>query len=105
MFLTTDGGQTWNGVSGQPQGRPEIEFAGASVGWMMYYQTMTYTTNGGKQWLSRNIGFPAMVNAFCLVKPDRGYAVGNHGMVYRYRIVPADYTTKGMLAAPPMPTQ
>jgi photosystem II stability/assembly factor-like uncharacterized protein len=103
MFLTTDGGQTWNGVSGQTQGRPDIEFADSSVGWMMYYKAMTYTTNGGRQWLSRTINFPAMVNAFCLVKRDRGYAVGAHGMVYRYRIVPSDYMVKGMLDAPAMP--
>jgi hypothetical protein len=25
---------------------------------------------------------------------------GKHGMVYRYRIVPIDYTAKGMIAAP-----
>jgi len=31
---------------------------------------------------------------------DCGYAVGEHGMVYRYGIVPVDYTAKGMLAAP-----
>jgi hypothetical protein len=30
---------------------------------------------------------------------DRGYAAGEHGMVYRYRIVPVAYTSKGMLSA------
>jgi len=103
MFLTADGGQTWNGVPGSTQGRPDIEFADSSVGWMMYYNTMTYTTNGGKQWVSRNIAFPAQVAAFCLVRRDRGYAVGNHGMAYRYRVVPIDYEAKGLLAAPAMP--
>jgi hypothetical protein len=28
--------------------------------------------------------------------------VGEHGMVYRYRVVPVEYTTKDMLAAPIM---
>lgn len=105
MFLTTDGGQTWTGVPGTTQGKPDIEFTEGGIGWMMYYQTMTYTTNGGKQWVSRTIGFPAQVSAFCLVRRDRGYAAGDHGMVYRYRVVPIDYMAKGMLAAPAMPAQ
>jgi hypothetical protein len=33
--------------------------------------------------------------------PDatHGYLVGQHAMVYRYRIVPIDYTSQGMIAA------
>jgi hypothetical protein len=46
-----------------------------------------------------------MVEDSILVAPDRGYAVGEHGMVYRYRIVPIDYTSKGMLAAPALATR
>lgn len=69
---------------------------------MMAYRMMLYTTNGGKSWVSREIPFPASVNVFSLVKRDRGYAVGEHVMEYRYRIVPVDYTSKGMLAAPAM---
>lgn len=103
MFRTTDGGKTWTGVSGQPEGKPDIDFTDPQVGWMMRYQAMVFTTNGGKQWVSRQIGFPAPVRAFCLTRRDRGYAVGDHGMVYRYRIVPVEYTAKGMLAAPAMP--
>jgi photosystem II stability/assembly factor-like uncharacterized protein len=100
MFRTSDGGKTWTGVGGQGQLKSEISFADAEVGWMMYYHRMTYTSNGGKSWLSREIPFPAMVEDSCLVARDRGYAVGEHGMVYRYRIVTIDYTAKGMLAAP-----
>ena len=102
VFRTIDGGKTWTGVTGNIGGKPAIGFADAEVGWMMAYRMMLYTTNGGKSWVSREIPFPASVNAFSLVKRDRGYAVGEHGMVYRYRIVPADYTSKGMLAAPAM---
>jgi hypothetical protein len=61
---------------------------------------MVYTGNGGKSWLSREIAFPAMVEDANLSARDSGYAVGPHGMVYRYRIVPMDYTAKGMIAAP-----
>jgi hypothetical protein len=83
-------------------GKPDMEFADKDVGWMIVYHTMTYTTNGGKSWTTRQINFPANVNAFSLVQRDRGYAVGDHGMIYKYRIVPVDYTVKGMLPAPSM---
>jgi hypothetical protein len=63
---------------------------------------MTYTVDGGQHWLSRDIAFPAPVEAFSLVRPDSGYVVGSHGMVYRYRVVPIEYTSKGMLSAPAM---
>jgi len=100
MFRTTDGGKTWTGVSGQGQLKSNISFADADVGWMIYYRRMTYTANGGKGWLSREIAFPAMVEDSSLPARERGYAIGNHGMVYRYRIVPVDFTAKGILAAP-----
>ncbi|MBI1941703.1 MAG: hypothetical protein HYS33_09380, partial [Acidobacteria bacterium] len=100
MFRTTDGGKTWTGVSGQGELKSDLAFADAEVGWMMYYKRMTYTSNGGKSWLSREIAFPAMVEDSSLPARDRGYAVGAHGMVYRYRIVPMDYTAKGTIAAP-----
>ena len=99
VFRTTDGGKTWTSVPGQIDGKPNIEFADAEVGWMVRYNSMMYTTNGGKSWVSRNIGFPASVTAFSLVQRDRGYAAGPHGMVYRYRIVPiaeSGTTTKFM---------
>jgi len=102
LFRTSDGGKTWTGVSGQAEGKPDFEFANQQVGWMVRYRTMTYTVNGGKNWISRDIGFPAPVLAATLPSPDRGYAVGEHGMVYRYRVVPVEYTSKGMMAAPVM---
>jgi photosystem II stability/assembly factor-like uncharacterized protein len=102
FFYTEDGGKTWNGATGQVRGKPDVIFAGPRVGWAMHYQEMSYTVDGGQHWISRNIGFPASVEAFSLVQPDSGYAVGNHGMVYRYRVVPIEYTVKGMLAAPSM---
>jgi hypothetical protein len=105
MFRTTDGGKTWAGVSGEAPLKSDLAFATPEVGWMMYYRRMTYTSNGGRSWLSREIAFPAMVEDSCLAAPDRGYAVGSHGMVYRYRIVPIDYTAKGMIGAPALVTR
>lgn len=100
LFYTGDGGKNWTGATGKADGKPAIEFATKDVGWMIVYRTMTYTVDGGKHWISREIGFPATVWASSLVQRDRGYAVGEHGMVYRYRVVPVEYTSKGMLAAP-----
>ena len=105
LFYTEDAGATWTGASGQADGKPEIQFVDSEVGWMVNYRTMSYTTDGGKHWVSRRIAFPASVDAFSFVRRDRGYAVGEHGMVYRYRIVPIDYTSKGMLSAPAMPAK
>jgi photosystem II stability/assembly factor-like uncharacterized protein len=67
-----------------------IVFSGPEVGWSFYGKLMSYTTDGGRRWASREIAFPAEVNAFCLPTSQRGYVVGDHGMIYRYRIVPVD---------------
>jgi len=103
LYRTEDGGQSWRGVIASPGER--ILFSGPSVGWSFRGKVLNYTTDGGGRWTSREIGFPAEVNAFSLPTTQRAYAVGNHGMIYRYRIVPAEYTSKGMLAAPAMPAQ
>jgi photosystem II stability/assembly factor-like uncharacterized protein len=45
-------------------------------------------TDGGRHWTAREVRFPAPVIAFSLPARDRGYVVGDQGMIYRYRIVP-----------------
>jgi photosystem II stability/assembly factor-like uncharacterized protein len=102
FFFSNDSGKTWTGATGQAGGKPRVEFADAKVGWAIRYQNMSYTIDGGQHWISRDIKFPASVEEFSLVAPDSGYVVGAHGMVYRYRVVPIEYTSKGMLAAPAM---
>jgi photosystem II stability/assembly factor-like uncharacterized protein len=102
FFNTADSGKSWRGSTGQAGGKPNIEFADAKVGWAIRQQSMNYTVDGGQHWMSRDIRFPASVEAFSIVRPDSGYAVGAHGMVYRYRVVPNNYTSKGMLPAPSM---
>jgi photosystem II stability/assembly factor-like uncharacterized protein len=105
MFRTADGGKTWTGVSGQGADKSNLSFADGETGWAIRYRRMLYTSNGGRSWLSREITFPEMIESSHLVARDRGYAVGDHGMVYRYRIVPIDYTVKGMIAAPAIATR
>jgi photosystem II stability/assembly factor-like uncharacterized protein len=106
LFKTVDGGKTWTGIPAHaPDGKPRIEFADPEVGWMVHYNAMTYTIDAGKRWITRQIRFPAPITDFSLPSRDHGYAVGEHGMVYRYRIVPVAYTSKGMLDAPGMPAR
>ena len=101
ILATNDGGKTWQGRVGAASGR--IKFADAEVGWCFDSSKLIYTTNGGKLWSSREFRFPAGVKAFSLPSRSRGYVVGDHGMIYRYRIVPTDYTAKGMIDAVMMP--
>lgn len=108
MFKTPDGGKTWTGVVASAG--PEIKFANTTVGWSFWdtwnrafgSALFSYTTDGGNRWVSHKFAFPANVRGFSLPQPDRGYVVGDHGMVYRYRVVPFDYTARGMIDAPMM---
>lgn len=47
--------------------------------------------------------FPTGVASFSLPTRNRGYVVGDHGMIYRCRIVPIDYRSKGIIEAAMMP--
>ena len=102
LYATSDGGETWHGMVASPG--PDIRFADPEVGWSVDGAKLTFTTDGGKRWSSREAPFPATPRAFSLPRRDRGYIVGDHGMVYRYRVVPINYTAKGMIDAPLMPT-
>jgi len=105
LYRTTDGAQSWQGVIAKlSSGHPTAQFADHMVGWSILGNTWAYTMDGGKRWTTRTLQFPAGVNAFSLPTPDRGYVVGDHGMIYRYRVVPLDYKAKGMLDAPLMPS-
>ena len=98
LFKTTDGGQTWTGMAASPGER--LQFADPEVGWSLRYNKVSFTTDGGNRWNSREYPFPAHVETFSLPRRDRGYIMGDHGMIYRYRIVPLDYAAKGMIPAP-----
>ena len=58
-----------------------------------------YSFNGGRNFTSRPLALPARAQAVTFPDAQHGYLVGQHAMVYRYRIVPIDYTRQGMIAA------
>jgi|SRR5437016_14419337 len=82
-----------------------VGFADSGVGWSFHYGKLSYTTTGGDRWTSRTFNFPASVYAFTLPSRRRAYVVGDHGMVYRYSIVPVEYRVPNMIDAPMMPAE
>ena len=108
LSLTTDGGATWKGLlaSVAPSGiGSRLIFADPEVGWAFeFHERMSYTVDGGKSWNSRPFRFPATPEAWSFPRRDRAYAVGDHGMVMRYRVVPqAEPVRPGAILAPAMP--
>lgn len=98
LLGTADGGQTWRGTPQECPNGP-IRFADRQVGWVARGQSVVYTSDGGKRWSAAQVRFPTSVFSSSLPTHDRGYVVGSHGMIYRYRIVPIEYSSKGMLPA------
>jgi photosystem II stability/assembly factor-like uncharacterized protein len=98
---TTDGGASWK-ASASIKGQ-RLWFVDPEVGWSFYGRQLYFTTDGGQYWNSRQFKFPVEPNAFSLPTRDRAYVVGDHGMVYRYRVVPIEYAAAGGLDAPAMP--
>ena len=60
---------------------------------------IAYSFNGGRNFTSRPFKLPARIHAVTFPDAQHGYVVGQHALVFRYRIVPADYTSQGMVAA------
>lgn len=104
IFGTDDGGATWTGLPGAScEGKAQILFADPEVGWAVRYTNLTWTIEGGRRWVSRSIALPAGVRSFSLPRRDRGYVVGDHGMIFRYVIAPAGTKAAHAVVAPAMP--
>jgi photosystem II stability/assembly factor-like uncharacterized protein len=105
FYGTTDGGLTWHTVTGSSGNQDlRIAFVDPQLGWTGGRRALCVTTDGGRHWNSREFNFPTTLRAFSLPRRDRAYVVGEHGMIYRYRVVPIEYSSKGMLDAPLMPS-
>ncbi len=101
VFWTADAGATWTGSVNPPtwgslwgNGQGKIIVGIPSGG-----AQAAYSFNGGRNFTSRKLGTPASVRGVTFVDSQNGYLVGDHGMAYRYRIVPIDYNVKGMIGA------
>ncbi len=103
IYRTTDGGKSWKGMVGTSG--PSIRFADPVVGWSFSSsQTLSYTTDGGSRWTTRETPWPGKVSAFSLPRRDHGFVVGEHGMIYRYRMIGrAEAAAAKALPAPSMP--
>jgi photosystem II stability/assembly factor-like uncharacterized protein len=60
---------------------------------------MGYSFDGGRNFTTRPFAAPARVQAVTFFDMRNGYLVGDHAMAYRYRIVPIEYSSPGMIAA------
>jgi len=105
LHATADGGVTWREVAATiPVAGAPLRFADAEVGWSIQATTVSSTTDGGRRWTARETAFPTPVVAFSAPRRDRAYVVGAHGMVYRYRTIPAaEAMPPRSLPAPLMP--
>ena len=116
-YITADGGRNWRALlsggitldSGGP-----VRFADPEVGWALGHSTanrdafrICFTNDGGQHWQnSPDVPFPGNIFSkvnFSFPRRDRAYIVGSHGMIYRYRVVPASYVAANALPAPLMP--
>jgi photosystem II stability/assembly factor-like uncharacterized protein len=93
LHMTADGGQTWRGIIAEPG--EALRFADPMVGWGvalgMTDFRWSYTIDGGRRWNSRDVKLPTATRAFSMPRRDRAYVVGDHGMVFRYRVVPVSH--------------
>ncbi len=102
LYATSDGAASWRGIVATPG--KQIRFADPEVGWSVDNYRFSFTVNGGRTWASRPLRFPGDPKALSFPRRDRAYVVGDHGMIYRYRVVPASAPlAAGALAAPAMP--
>ena len=119
-YLTDDGAKTWHALLsgsvgiGWGQGRMAIQFADPEVGWVIGASPdnsrtyrVSFSTDGGRHWKisQSNINFPVESDRlrFNVVRRDRAYVIGDHGMIYRYRVVPANYRAANAFDGPLMP--
>jgi photosystem II stability/assembly factor-like uncharacterized protein len=105
-FWTADAGATWTGSVNPPSWRSHYASGEGKiiVGVNENGRQAGYSFNGGRNFTSRPLGLPALARAVTFPDARHGYLVGQHGMVYRYRIVPIDYSSQGMIAAAAAPS-
>lgn len=101
VYWTADGGASWTRSVKQ---RLWPSYYGAGEGKIIVGsgesgRQIAYSVNGGRNFSTRPFTAPAAVRAVTFFDAQNGYLVGDHAMAYRYRIVPSNYSSPGMIAA------
>lgn len=101
VYWTADAGTTWTGSANPPAWRSYFASGKGKivVGIHEDGRQIGYSFNGGRMFSSRPAALPARVRDVTFPDERHGYLVGQHGMVYRYRIVPVEYSAKGIIPA------
>jgi photosystem II stability/assembly factor-like uncharacterized protein len=100
VYWTADGGGTWTRSVKQRLWPSKYAVGeGKIIVGIGESREIGYSFNGGRNFTSRPFSLPARVHAVTFPDVQHGYLVGQHAMVYRYRIVPIDYTSPGMIGA------
>lgn len=98
---TADGGATWTRSTSS---RLWPAYYGVGAGKIIVAANegnrgMGYSFNGGRSFTVRPFAGVASVRAVAFFDATNGMLVGDHGMAYKYRIVPQAYSSPGMIDA------
>jgi hypothetical protein len=101
VHWTADGGATWARSTSSRLWPASYATGGGkiTVGANEGQAGMGYSFNGGRSFTVRPFPAPAPVRAVAFFDAANGMLVGDHGMAYKYRIVPSAYSSPGMIAA------
>lgn len=107
LYRTADGARSWHALVTTVPSPGETSFADPQIGWSFYVDccstTVSFSIDAGTHWQDQRFVFPAHSSAFSFPRRDRAYIVGEHGMIYRYRIVPKSYAAANSFDASAMP--
>ena len=96
LYLTTDGGQSWDSTLNFPANSiREVQFVNDSTGWMSIPSVnnggMLYSSDGGLSWKKQQVNFPAIdfMTKLAMLNDTVGFALTRFAAkVYRYRARP-----------------
>lgn len=90
-YHTTDGGQTWNNISGpvtttEVLGNSSISFANAQLGWAGLewpgnHPVIEKTVNGGQSWQQQSLTNPGGMTAIGNAQTDAPVLIGTNGLL------------------------
>ncbi len=94
---TRDGGESWEQMRVPAVGSHHSQFVDAARGWTaattvrdsstdarIYDTILLRTENGGKSWETDFVARGKQVRSMFFISPNRGWAVGDQGMILRY---------------------